>query len=212
LAEDLMEAQRTERVYSRLSSHYDLLFDKVFQAGREEAVRALELQPGERALEVGVGTGLALPLYPKNVEVIGIDLSEGMLDEARERITRLGLRHVSVLKMDASSLEFEDGTFDAILAPYVMSVVTDPKRVLEEMKRVCRPGGRIVIVNHFLSRNPLKASVEKALTPLSIHVGFRLDTPLSSVLQDEDLTLEMKRRVNLFGNWTLVRLRKSDGK
>lgn len=204
-----MEAHRTERVYSRLSSHYDLLFDRVFQAGREEAIRALELESGEKVLEVGVGTGLALPLYPRDVDVVGIDLSEGMLDEARDRIGRLGLRRASVMRMDASSLQFENGTFDAVMAPYVMSVVADPKLVLSEMKRVCRPSGRIVIVNHFLSRNPLKASLEKVLTPLSIHVGFRLDTPVATVLDDPDLTLELRRRVNLFGNWTLLRLRKS---
>src|SRR5438093_5835262 len=103
-----MQAQRTERLYSRLSSHYDLLFDKVFQAGREEAIRALELRSGERVLEVGVGTGLALPLYPRTVEVIGVDLSEGMLEEARDRINRLGLRHVSVLRMDAAAVPFQE--------------------------------------------------------------------------------------------------------
>src|SRR5262249_55673855 len=110
-----MEAERTERLYSRLSSHYDLLFDKVFQPGREAALSAMELRPGERVLEIGVGTGLVLPLYPRNVEVIGIDLSEGMLEEARYRIAQLGLRHASVLRMDAADLEFEDGAFDAIL-------------------------------------------------------------------------------------------------
>ena len=203
-----MEAHRTERLYSRLSSHYDLLFDKVFQAGREDSIRTLDLRPGERVLEVGVGTGLSLPLYPRTVDILGIDLSEGMLEEARDRINRLGLRRAAVQRMDASSLQFGASSFDAVLAPYVMSVVADPRRVLSEMKRVCRPGGRIVIVNHFLSRNPLKASLEKALTPFSIHVGFRLDTPISSVLHDTDLALEVKRRVNLFGNWTLLRLRK----
>ena len=111
--------------------------------------------------------------------------------------------------MDASALQFQEAAFDAVLAPYVISVVSDPRRVLAEMKRVCKPGGRLVVVNHFLSRNPLKASVEKALTPLSVHVGFRLDTPLTTVLQDPGLTLEIKRRVNLFGNWTLLRLRKA---
>jgi phosphatidylethanolamine/phosphatidyl-N-methylethanolamine N-methyltransferase len=113
------------------------------------------------------------------------------------------------MRMDASSLQFPDASFDAVLAPYVMSVVSDPRRVLSEMKRVCRPSGRIVIVNHFLSRNPLKDSLEKALTPLSIHMGFRLDTPVGSVLDDPDLVLEVERRVNLFGNWTLLRLRRT---
>jgi phosphatidylethanolamine/phosphatidyl-N-methylethanolamine N-methyltransferase len=203
-----MEAERTERLYSRLSSHYDLFFDDVFQPGRREALAVMDLKPGERVLEVGVGTGLVLPMYPRSVEVVGVDLSEGMLEEARSRIVQQGLRNASVLRMDAGELEFEDASFDAILAPYVISVVTDPRRVLAEMKRVCRPGGRLVIVNHFLSRNPVKGTLEKLLTPLSVHVGFRLDTPLSSVLEDPELELELKKRVNLLGNWTLLRLRK----
>jgi len=201
-----MEAQRTERVYSRISGHYDLFFDRVFQPGREKAMRVLDLKAGERVLEVGVGTGLVLPLYPREVEVVGIDLSEKMLGEARERINRLALRHVSVLKMDAAHLQFPDGTFDAVFAPYVISVVANPRRVLAEMKRVTRPGGRIVIVNHFLSRNPVKASLEKALTPLTVHIGFRLDTPLESVLDDPELVLQAEQRVNLLRNWTLLRL------
>jgi len=201
-----MEAQRTERVYSRISGHYDLFFDRVFQPGREKAMRVLDLKAGERVLEVGVGTGLVLPLYPREVEVVGIDLSEKMLGEARERINRLALRHVSVLKMDAAHLQFPDGTFDAVFAPYVISVVANPRNVLAEMKRVTRPGGRIVIVNHFLSRNPVKASLEKALTPLTVHIGFRLDTPLESVLDDPELVLQDEQRVNLLRNWTLLRL------
>ena len=205
-----MEAERTERLYSRLSGHYDLLFDRVFQPGREAALEAMELRPGESVLEVGVGTGLVLPLYPRSVDVMGIDLSEGMLEEARYRIAALGMRNATVLRMDAAKLDFADDSFDAILAPYLISVVSDPERVMAEMKRVCRPGGRIVIVNHFLSRNPLKASLEKLLTPLSVHVGFRLDTPVRCVTQDADLDLEMHRRVNLLGNWTLLRLRKRD--
>src|SRR5213593_4151777 len=112
-----MEAERTERLYSRLSSHYDLFFDKVFQPGRAAALQAMELEQGERVLEIGVGTGLVLPLYPRSVEVVGIDLSEGMLEEAHYRIVQLGLRHASVLRMDATALDFEDASFDAILAP-----------------------------------------------------------------------------------------------
>src|SRR2546422_7380630 len=96
-----MEAERTERLYSRISSHYDLFFDKVFQPGRRAALDAMELGPGERVLEIGVGTGLVLPFYPRTVEVVGIDLSEGMLEEARDRIVHLGLRseeHTSELQ------------------------------------------------------------------------------------------------------------------
>lgn len=204
-------AERVERVYERLSSTYDLFFDGVFRPGRESAVRALQLKPGERVLEVGVGTGLALPLYPSSCEVLGIDLSEAMLAEAQERIDRQRLRNVSVLRMDAAALEFDDDTFDAVFAPYVISVVPDPAGVMGEIRRVCRPGGRIVVVNHFRSRNPVKASIERALSPLTVHLGFHLDTPVETVLRTPQLRLVRQERVNLLGNWTLMLLEKSPG-
>jgi phosphatidylethanolamine/phosphatidyl-N-methylethanolamine N-methyltransferase len=201
-------AERMERVYERLSSSYDLFFDRVLQPGREEALRVLQMQKGERVLEVGVGTGLVLPLYPKDCEVVGIDLSEGMLAEAHDRISRLALRHVSVHRMDAAQLQFPDGSFDAVFAPYVISVVPDPRKVMLEMERVCRPGGRIVVVNHFHSRNPLKAAVEKLLSPFSFYLGFHLDTPIATILDTPRLKLVKTQRVNLFGNWTLIQFEK----
>jgi len=204
-----ISVERMERVYERLSARYDLFFDHVLQPGREAALRALDLSAGERILEVGVGTGLVVPMYPHQCEVIGVDVSDAMLAEARERITRLGLRHVSVLRMDAQNLEFPDGSFDAVFAPYLISVVPDPRKVMEEMQRVCRPGGRIAVVNHFLSRNPLKAAIERALSPLSFHLGFHLNTPMDTVLAAPSLRLLRKERVNLFGNWTLLLLEKT---
>jgi phosphatidylethanolamine/phosphatidyl-N-methylethanolamine N-methyltransferase len=203
-----VSAERVERVYERLSARYDFFFERVFQPGREQALSALQLKPGERVLEVGVGTGLVLPLYPHNCQVTGIDLSDGMLDEARERVERLRLRHVSLYRMDAAELEFPDEAFDAVFAPYVVSVVPDPHRVMSEMQRVCRSGGRIAIVNHFLSENPLKAAVEKALSPLAVHFGFHLDTPIETVLRADGLDLLHREKVNLFGNWTLMMLEK----
>jgi len=204
-----VSAERVERIYARLSGRYDLFFDRILQPGREVALEALRLEDGERVLEVGVGTGLVLPLYPHGCEVVGIDLSDAMLSEARERIARLGLWHVSVAKMDAARLHFPDGSFDAVFAPYVISVVPDPRKAMDEMQRVCREGGRIAVVNHFLSRNPIKAAVEKALSPLSMHLGFHLDTPLEIVLRTRRLKLIRTEKVNLFGNWTLTLLEKT---
>jgi len=204
-----VSAERVERSYARLSGRYDLFFDRILQPGREVALEALRLEDGERVLEVGVGTGLVLPLYPRGCEVVGIDLSDAMLSEARERIARLGLWHVSVAKMDAARLHFPDGSFDAVFAPYVISVVPDPRKAMDEMQRVCREGGRIAVVNHFLSRNPIKAAVEKALSPLSMHLGFHLDTPLEIVLRTRRLKLIRTEKVNLFGNWTLTLLEKT---
>jgi phosphatidylethanolamine/phosphatidyl-N-methylethanolamine N-methyltransferase len=112
--------------------------------------------------------------------------------------------------MDASDLGFPDESFDHVYAPYVVSVVPDLPAAMAEMKRVCRPGGSIVIVNHFHSRNPVGAWFEKTFTPLTHHVGFRMDLPVTSVLDEPELELRQNRRVNLFGMWRLIVLRKPE--
>ena len=123
-------------------------------------------------LEVGVGTGINAALYPRDCPVTGIDFSSSMLEKARERIARKGVRNVRLLEMDAASLKFADDTFDIVYAPYLISVVPDPVAVAREMRRVCRPGGRIVILNHFRSPNPLGAWLERV--DLAVHGPHRL--------------------------------------
>ncbi len=197
------------RFYDRFAGVYDHLFDHVFREGRAEAIRALELAPGSRVLEVGVGTGLTLPLYPAGTEVVGIDISQPMLREARERADREdGGKRVGLARMDAARLAFPDDTFDGVYAPYVVSVVPYPRRVVEEMARVCRPGGKVVIVNHFGSRNRLGAFLEKRLTPLTHFVGFRLDLPVEAILGIPGLELEENRKVNMLKLWRLLVFRK----
>ena len=111
------------------------------------------IKPGDRVLEVGVGTGINAALYPRDCAVTGIDLSSSMLEKARERVARKGIRNVRLLEMDAADLKFADNSFDIVYAPYLISVVPDPVAVAREMRRVCRPGGRIIILNHFRSPN-----------------------------------------------------------
>ncbi|MEW6157872.1 MAG: methyltransferase domain-containing protein, partial [Verrucomicrobiota bacterium] len=134
-----MSAEYIERVYNRYSGVYDLVFGKVFQSGREMAPALLNLTPGTKLLEVGVGTGLSLPLLARNIEITGIDLSQKMLDQAHKRVRQKGMSHVRLLKMDATNLEFPDNNFDRVLAAYFISTVPNPVKVVEEMKRVCRP-------------------------------------------------------------------------
>src|SRR6201997_2186567 len=151
---EAMELHDTIRTHRLFSGSYDIVFGPVFHPGRKEAVRIANDRPGQRILEVGVGTGLSLPHFRGDARVTGIDVSAEMLEKARHRVERLKLAQVeALLVMDAEQTSFPDDAFDAVLALYVASVVPDPARFAAEMRRVCKPGGTIVIVNHFTSDN-----------------------------------------------------------
>lgn len=203
-----MSRESVIRAYRRYASFYDLLFGPIMHPGRRRIVRALDLRPNDAVLEVGVGTGLSLPLYPAHVRVTGIDISREMLARARQRVVRQGLDHVgSILEMDAQAMNFPDRHFDKVVAMYVVSVVPDPQRLLAEMRRVCKPDGEIVIVNHFRSRNGVLAAMETALAPISRLAGFRTDLGLAPLLAETGLDVIEIRSTNLFGYWKIIRCR-----
>ncbi len=199
-----MDTAAVERVYTSYAKVYDHIFGKIFHDGREHAVRLLNLSPGERILEVGVGTGLSLSFYPRSCEVVGVDLSEGMLAECRKRVRVLRLKHVSLMKMDAAVMEFADDSFDAVVAAYVVTAVPDYRAVMQEMIRVCKPGGRIMLLNHFSNGNPAIHAVEKAISPFCKHLGWRTDLSLATVLDGTHLTVTHKQTVNPLRFWHLV--------
>lgn len=192
------------RVYQRLAKVYDWFFGPTLHHGRIEAIRRMELEPGERVLEVGVGTGITASIYPRHCDVTGIDVSAEMLEKARERVGRKGLGHVRLFQMDAAHLEFPDDSFDVVHAAYVMSVVADPLRVAREMVRVCRPGGRVVFLNHFRSTHPVMAALERAISPLTVHIGFKSDLDLDRFLDQAGLEPVSVEKVNFPRLWSLV--------
>lgn len=199
-----MDLQKVERVYSNYAGVYDQIFGRIFHESRESAVRRLNVKPNERILEVGIGTGLSLPLYPPDCTVVGIDLSSGMLEVARRRLAAHQLKHVQLLRMDAGQMEFPDDSFDTVMAAYVVTAVPDYRKVVSEMIRVCRPGGRIIMLNHFSNGNKLIAAVEKVISPLCKHIGFRTDLSLSTVLEGTSLLVAKKEKVNPLRFWHLV--------
>jgi phosphatidylethanolamine/phosphatidyl-N-methylethanolamine N-methyltransferase len=196
-----------ERVYDNLAWVYDLAFGPVMQPGRKRAMAAMDLQPGTQILEVGVGTGLNLDLYPRNVQITGIDCSGRMLDRATERADRLGLS-ASLFQMDATQLRFPDDCFDVVYAPYLISVVPDPVSVLREMYRVCRPGGQMLVLNHFRSERRGLARVERFLSPYTVHIGFKADLDRDAVFAQAGLTAASVEMVNRPRIWSLVTFHK----
>ena len=201
-----MDIEDTLRTYRLFSGSYDLVFGPVFHPGRKDAVRIANDRPAQRILEVGVGTGLSLPHFRRDARVTGIDVSAEMLAKARRRVERMKLKQVeALLVMDAEEMSFEDNAFDAVLALYVASVVPNPARFAAEMRRVCKPGGTIVIVNHFMSENPVMRFIEKRLAPLAGKIGFHADFPLDRFLATSGLVVREMRPSNLFGYWKLLR-------
>jgi phosphatidylethanolamine/phosphatidyl-N-methylethanolamine N-methyltransferase len=155
-----LETSFVEGVYEKMASVYDLFFGLPLHHGRAKAIRRMAIKPDDQVLEVGVGTGISLPLYPRKCSLTAIDLSEGMLERARTRVIQYNLRNVRLIQMDATELKFPDNSFDIVFAPYFISCVPDPLAVTREMRRVCKRGGRLVFLNHFLAMVRRRSGVQ----------------------------------------------------
>ena len=198
------DREHLERVYSSYAGVYDRVFGRVFQDSREAVVRNLKVEPGERVLEVGVGTGLCLPLYPRECDITAIDVSQAMLDKAAARVRELELTNVRLMKMDAGEMEFADDSFDLVIAAYVVTAVPDHRKLLREMVRVSRRGGRLIMLNHFTQDSPIVAAVEKAISPICTRIGFRTDLSVDEVIDGWPLIKERDERVKPLGMWHVV--------
>ncbi|NOY70328.1 MAG: class I SAM-dependent methyltransferase [Deltaproteobacteria bacterium] len=192
------------KAYKRYARKYDLLFGKVFEHGRRLLIDKMDCRGGENILEVGVGTGLSLPIYPDSVSVAGIDLSPHMLGVARRRLNGSSGHRRALLRMDAQRMSFADNCFDKVAAMYIVSVVPQPSKMMSEIRRVCRPGGDIFILNHFSNQNFIPRVVETAMVPFEKFIGFKPRFALDSFLEEAGLEVVETCPVNLFGFWTLI--------
>ncbi|MEJ2686814.1 MAG: class I SAM-dependent methyltransferase [Gammaproteobacteria bacterium] len=203
-----MNPASIKSAYKRYAPVYDALFGAIFHPARETIVQALDARPGQRILEVGVGTGLSLSLYPEHARVTGIDLCKEMLDKARTRVREQHLDQVeALLEMDAEDMQFPDSSFDKIVAMYVVSVAANPLKLVDEMRRVCKPGGDIFIVNHFRSNSPVMGTLEGILSPMSKLAGFRTNMELEAFLEATGLEVVEVSKTNVFGYWKMLRCR-----
>ena len=203
----VVENAFVEAVYDKVSIVYDLTYGPTLHPGRLQAIERMGIKAGDRVLEVGVGTGINLSLYPREATVTGIDYTASMLEKARERAARKNAAPVRLLQMDAADLKFADDSFDIVYAPYLISVVPDPVKVAQEMYRVCRPGGRVIILNHFLSPNRFLSRIERLISPATIHIGFKADLDLPAFLAQAELKPVSIEKVNWPRIWSLVTCR-----
>ncbi len=201
----VLQKKQVQRAYELYAPVYDFIFDWIFAPGRAAAVKHLALRPGDRVLEVGIGTGLNLPLYPPAVRLTGIDISQEMLDKAVERVQTLTMPNVTLKVMDATAMDFGDDEFDKALATYTISAVPDPVAVLQQMRRVVRANGTIVILNHFRSERRAMGRCEDLVAPLCTRLGWKSNLPLRPLLARVGLAPELVAKVNMFNGWRLVK-------
>jgi len=204
-----MSEPKTRKIYNVQSHFYDWVGARMIRRRQSNAVARMNIKPGDTVLDIGVGTGLSLELYPPRCRVLGIDISEGMLGKADERMRHSGMKNVSLVRADAMLMPFADNTFDHILVSHVITVVSDPRRLLDHIKRVGKPGCRIVIINHFQSGYRALAWLERILVPVCVHLGWRSDLNLHELLQGVHVDVEFRYKIRSFDLWEIVFLRNS---
>lgn len=210
-----MQTASVAAAYDRWAPVYDLVFGGVFSNGRRQAIVAAE-NIGGLVLEVGVGTGISLPHYSKRTRLVGIDISEAMLEKARRRADQLKLENVEEIAVgDAEALTYPDSAFDVVVAQYVVTAVPNPEKALDEFVRVVRPGGEIVIATRISANGGLRDTIEKALMPITRRLGWRTEFPWSRyeawAKRNGQVRLLEQRPLPPLGHFSLVRYRKLQG-
>ncbi len=199
-----MDADSAKKIYASYSDVYDRLFKWIFFPRISHAVEAMDVKPGECVLDVGIGTGLSLSTYPEHCTVTGIDHSAEMLKQAKQKIREHGYSHISVMEMDAMRLEFPDNAFDKVFISHVVSVVSDPFMVMKEVRRVCKPDGDVVVINHFKSPHPLMGSFSKVFNPISKRIGWRSDLGMDEFISGAGLNVREMYKLKKIDFWDMI--------
>jgi phosphatidylethanolamine/phosphatidyl-N-methylethanolamine N-methyltransferase len=199
-----MQEASTRKIYDIHSVFYDATFGRLVKRRIERAINHMNIAESDLVLDLGIGTGASLGFYPRRGRIIGVDLSAGMLRECRKKIRESDLSHVTVFQANALQLPFDDDTFDHVFISHVITVVSDPYLLIREAQRVCKPGARIVIVNHFQSTNRLVGMVEKWLCPLCTKLGWRSDLALQDLIRRTGVEIDYRYKLESIDLWETV--------
>ncbi len=199
----------TTKIYSLYSRFYDSFFGAIFHPGHRVASALMNIQPGERVLEVGIGTGMSLSLYPDNVEVVGIDINQDMIKQAGEKKQRMGYTHVKLCITDAAKMALKNNYFDKVIAAHSITVVPNPFETLKEIQRVCKKNAEFFFLNYSESDYNVVSRIEKVWSPIRSRLGLGKAIDLDGLLQDANFKIDFKDRVNIFKLFQIIKCRNS---
>jgi len=199
-----MESSEIKKIYSRYSPVYDAIFSSMFFPRIRLGLEKIGIEKGDRIIEVGIGTGISLPLYPDACRVVGIDITRKMLEKAKKKKDKFGLEHVDLLEMDAENITFSDDSFDHAVVPFVVSVVSNPEKMVSEIKRVTKKNGKIIIINHFCSKRSFFSKIEKIFTPLFLKLGWKGGVSVDLLSNHCHLQIEEISKKHKLDPWVVV--------
>ncbi len=199
-----MQEESTSGLYDLWAKFYDYTFGALVRNRQRRALEQFQFKAGDRVLDLGVGTGMTLAHYPKDIQVVGMDLSAGMLSKARKKCDDLGLDHCHLVRTDAMFPPFAERSFDHIMISHTVSVVSDPAKLMNWASRMIKPGGRIVVLNHFQSNNPMIAWIERVINPVMVKIGWKSDLALEDTLEGVDLYVDYAFQMRMFDLWKIV--------
>ncbi|MFQ5964944.1 MAG: class I SAM-dependent methyltransferase [Candidatus Scalinduaceae bacterium] len=201
---------KPEKIYSVYSHFYDHLFGKIFQPGRRIASESMKIQKGEKILEVGIGTGISLPFYPKHAKVIGIDICQEMIEHAEERKRQSNFSNVKLCIMDASKMAFKNNCFDKVIAAHSIAVISEPIETIKEMKRVCKKNAEFYFLNYVGRNNNLINMFKKPLSFIKSALGLGKTINLEELLHNSSLKIVFKKNVNIFELFQIIKCKNTN--